>query len=199
MKKRWWESVSQHVLILAISDDSVTNKNMLSFLSRAYVSPLLWLYTHKSEVGFGDGAVLKAAVGPTSCCLVEGDTKSPAGGEVQLMTKPEGDRDNETITQDHFWGIFRSSLVWPWPEPVVGAGVCKLGEAMLELRLHCQLLVPHLAVNADVPVLVHDDEVIALVQHTQLLQGGRLCGHRVRRCSPTHIRLIRQHTCLYLY
>lgn len=102
---------------------------MLSFVSRAYVSPLLWLYTHKSEVGFGDGAVLKAAVGPTSCCLVEGDTKSPAGGEVQLMTKPEDVRDNETITQDHFLRhvpfIFAVTLTWTrsrcWGRPAGGS------------------------------------------------------------------------------
>ena len=51
-------------------------------------------------------------------------------------------------------------------------------EAVLELRLHRLFLIPHLAVDADVPVFVHDDVVITLVQHAQALQACRLCGHR---------------------
>lgn len=47
------------------------------------------IYTYKSEVGFGDSTVLKAAVCPASCCPIEGDTESPACGEIQLMTKPK--------------------------------------------------------------------------------------------------------------
>jgi len=43
---------------------------------------------YQREVGFGDGAVLEAAVGPAGSRLVEGDAKSSAGGEVQLMTEP---------------------------------------------------------------------------------------------------------------
>lgn len=56
---------------------------------------------------------------------------------------------------------------------------------MPELRLHCVFLIPHLAINADVPVLVHHDVVIALVQHTQGLQAGRLCGRHVQRLTDT--------------
>lgn len=56
---------------------------------------------------------------------------------------------------------------------------------MPKLCLHCVFLVPHLAVNADVPVLVHHNVVIALVEHTQVLQAGRLCGHHVQRLTDT--------------
>lgn len=71
------------------------------------------------------------------------------------------------------------------PESVVGAGVRQLRETVQELRLHGVLLVPHLAVDADVPVLVHHDVVIAVVQHAQALQAGGRCGHRVRRLTRT--------------
>lgn len=52
---------------------------------------------------------------------------------------------------------------------------------MPELRLHGVFLVPHLAVDADVPVFVHHDVVITLIQHMQALQAGRLCGHDVQQ------------------
>lgn len=54
---------------------------------------------------------------------------------------------------------------------------------MAKLRLHGVFLVPHLAVDADVPVLVHHDVVIALVQHMQALQAGRLSGHHEQRLT----------------
>lgn len=49
---------------------------------------------------------------------------------------------------------------------------------MPKLCLHGEFLVPHLAINADVPVLVHHNKVITLEQHMEALQAGRLCGHR---------------------
>lgn len=92
------------------------------------MSPLLWLYTHKSKVGFGDGTILEAAVGPSSCCLIEGDTKSTAGGEIQLMTKPEDKRYNKTTSEDHFEAnspIFCANLTWThsrcWGLPAGGS------------------------------------------------------------------------------
>lgn len=68
---------------------------------------------------------------------------------------------------------------------------------MPKLCLDGVFLVPHLAVDADVPVLVHDDVVIALVQHAQALQAGRLCGHHVQRLTDTtHTDLWRRGGCL---
>jgi len=43
---------------------------------------------HQGEVGFGDGAVLEAAVSSAGGGLIEGDAKRPARGEIQLMTEP---------------------------------------------------------------------------------------------------------------
>lgn len=118
-----WKKVG----LLQLCNDSVINKKKVLF-RHAYVSPLLWLYTHKSKVGFDDGAILEAAVSPCSCCLTEGDTKSPAGGEIQLMTKPEDDRDNETTTTDHLEAdslIFGVTLTWTrsrcWGLPAGGS------------------------------------------------------------------------------
>lgn len=48
---------------------------------------------------------------------------------------------------------------------------------MPKLSLYSVFLIPHLAVDADVPVLVHHNVVIALVQNTQAVQSCRLCGH----------------------
>lgn len=68
---------------------------------------------------------------------------------------------------------------------------------MTKLRLHGLFLIPHLAVDADVPVLVDHDVVIALVQHVQALQAGRLSGHHVRSLTDTsHAGLQRQSRCL---
>lgn len=101
---------------------------MLSFFRHAYASPLLWLYTHKSEVGLDDSAILEAAVGPSSCSLIKGDTEGTTGGEIQLMTKPEDDRDNETLTTEYFKAnllIFRVTLTWTrsrcWDLPAGGS------------------------------------------------------------------------------
>lgn len=66
---------------------------------------------------------------------------------------------------------------------------------MSKLRLHGVFLVPHLAVNADVPVLVHHDVVIALVQHTQALQAGRLGGHHVQRLTDTTPTALQRQGC----
>lgn len=46
--------------------------------------------SYQGKVGFGDGAVLEVTVHPTSGSLVEGNTKSPTGWEIQLMTEPGG-------------------------------------------------------------------------------------------------------------
>lgn len=56
---------------------------------------------------------------------------------------------------------------------------------MPKLCLHGVFLIPHLAVNADVPVLVHHDVVIALVQHTKALQAGSLSGHPAQPLTDT--------------
>lgn len=57
---------------------------------------------------------------------------------------------------------------------------------MPELRLDSKFLIPHLAVDADVPVLVHHNVIITVVQHTQVLQTGRLCSHHGDRWTGTH-------------
>lgn len=68
---------------------------------------------------------------------------------------------------------------------------------MTKLCLHGLFLVPHLAVDADVPVLVDHNVVIALVQHMQALQAGRLGGHHVRPLTDTsHTGLQKQSGCL---
>lgn len=40
------------------------------------------VFVYQGKVSLGDGAVLKAAVGPASSSLIEGNTKSPTGGEI---------------------------------------------------------------------------------------------------------------------
>lgn len=67
---------------------------------------------------------------------------------------------------------------------------------MPKLRLHGVFLVPHLAVDADVPVLVYDDVVIALVQDAQALQAGGLCGHHVQRLTDTTHTDLQRRGCL---
>ncbi len=53
---------------------------------------------HQSEVDFSDGAVLEAAVRPASSSFIEGDTKSSACREIQLMTESDmGGKDEGDI------------------------------------------------------------------------------------------------------
>lgn len=55
--------------------------------------------SYQGQVGLGDGAVLEAAVSPAGSGFIEGDTKSPTCGEIQLMTEPVGgEKDDEAIT-----------------------------------------------------------------------------------------------------
>lgn len=58
------------------------------------------MFVYQSQVRFGDTAVLEAAVRPASCSLVEGDTESTAGGEIQLMTEPEETEDEKATDYD---------------------------------------------------------------------------------------------------
>lgn len=60
------------------------------------------------------------------------------------------------------------------PEAVVGARICELWEAMLQLTLDSLFLIPHLAVNTNIPVFVDNYIVCAVVQNTQVLQARRL-------------------------
>lgn len=53
--------------------------------------------TYQGEVGLGDSAVLEAAVRSAGSGLIEGDTKSPTRGEIQLMTEPVGERERNML------------------------------------------------------------------------------------------------------
>ena len=48
--------------------------------------------SYQGEVCFSDSAVLEAAVGAAGRSFIQGNTKSPTGGEIQLMTEPGGQR-----------------------------------------------------------------------------------------------------------
>lgn len=69
--------------------------------------------SYQGKVGFGDSAVLEATVRPASSSLVEGDTKSPTGWEIQLMTEPGGKRQWASNS-------IQACSLWPW---VVSTGV----------------------------------------------------------------------------
>lgn len=138
-------------------------------------------FSNQGEVSFSDSAVLEAAISPASSSFVEGDTKSSTGGEIQLMTEPCKEKQSDARTAFYLSNSFQRSNQCDFqPEAIIGAGVCQMWEAVLKLHLHSLFLVPHLAVDADVPVFVNDDEVITLVQHTQAVDARWLCAHRVQ-------------------
>lgn len=60
----------------------------LTYFSVTHTRKSLCCVPHQGEVGFGDGAVLEAAVSSAGGGLIEGDAKRPARGEIQLMTEP---------------------------------------------------------------------------------------------------------------
>lgn len=73
------------------------------------------------------------------------------------------------------------------PEAIIGARICKLWEVMLQLTLNSLLLVPHFAVNTDVPVFVYNYIVFAVVQNTEILQTRRLHVHFLLQNSTSVI------------
>lgn len=48
--------------------------------------------TYQSQVSLGDLPLLEALVSAPCSCLIQGHTECPAGGEVQLVTKPGMDQ-----------------------------------------------------------------------------------------------------------
>lgn len=169
-------------------------QEILTYVTKTFYCNDLWqwlcwmlvsfcLFSHQGEVGFSDSAVLEAAISPASSSFVEGDTKSSAGGEIQLMAEPCKEKQSDATTAFLF-NLFQQRHKGDFqPKSIIGAGVCQMREAVLKLHLHRLLLVPHLAVNADVPVFVHHNKVVALVQHTKAVDARRLCAHHVQRSS----------------